>query len=155
MGSVSVTVRRPDGSIAALQNAGQASEAYWGIRTADGTTYSGKLGSGEPLWIEGSGVTRSMPQGVGSTAKGISDCERTPYCTIPINNLLGYWFTSNDLPNICDQTLEEHGERIESTSITYFICSSGPCSPSSPNLVKKPRRRIEGSAQVLDRRALP
>jgi len=136
VGSVSVTVRRPDGSTATLPSAGQAQEFYWGLETSDGVRVSGKFGSGVPLWIDESAAARPLAQRAGAGAQGISDCERIPFCTVPINNLLGFWFTSNDLPNICPATLAQNGERIESTSITYFVCSSGPCSPSSPNLVK-------------------
>ena len=132
-GAVGLNVRRPDGATASLPAAAQAQEVFWGLRTDDGVVVSGRLGSGVPIWIGTESESQPAPRAPErARSDAISDCQRISFCTIPSGGL-GDFRPSVVSPNKCNSV---EGEYPATNGITYFFCSSGPCTPTSQFLIK-------------------
>jgi len=133
-GSVSVTVRSPDGDAATLPGAAQAYEVFWGLQTENGTITSGRLGSEQALWVGSLGELEPADRKPMSSTldNAIADCQRISFCSIPSPGL-GDFRPSLTSPNKCLGLTQEFPA---TNGITYFWCTSGPCTPSSPDLIK-------------------
>jgi hypothetical protein len=133
-----VIVSLPDGRSGLLEDAVETRELWWGLWLDSTVVLSGRAGSGVPLYRSdgnaGSSagqVSRHAVAEVQSEPIMNATCHSVPYCTIPQGG------TGLYSPSIVGPTASCPGTKPASnpTSITYFFCYSGPCTPSSPNKV--------------------
>jgi hypothetical protein len=135
-----VVVSLPDGRSGMLEDGLDTRGLWWGLWLDSTVVLSGRAGSGIPLYrSEGTaGLTAHRPsredaaEVMSSQVTLTESCNNIPYCTVPSGGT-GVYFPSitGPMPAGCAATTT----RNSSTSITYFFCYSGPCTPASPNKV--------------------
>ncbi len=131
---LSIEVSLPDGGSGQLANAVSARQLWWGLWVDSTTVVSGVVGSGPRYRSAPTTATRTSPRGsvIEEEVVLTEVCHDVPFCTVPFNGTGEYSpSVSGPMPPQCiKQRTVTSG-----TTLTYFLCYSGPCTPSSPNKV--------------------
>ncbi len=132
-GPLDVIVGLPDGQTATLQDGVTTGDFWWGIMVDSTTVFTGRVGSGTPLYQQDVATGAVTPIDEPTTTESYSDiCNNVPLCTIPF---FGQEFHQPSVGS-GGTNCPKLQLRTSQTSITYFFCYHGPCYPGVDYIVR-------------------